>query len=468
MFRKIIFIALVILSAGGVYAQTELTLPYLESVYQASYINPAVRPANNVSLGLPGISSVYSGITNSGFTFNQATFVRNDSLIVSPDKAFSKMGKQNFLFAGVGTDLFHLRVKARNMFFSLHAREHIDYRFNYPKDFFMAPWKGNGAYIGKQIDWSGLSMEANHYREYAIGWSDYNERKSLSYGGRVKFLQGLGNINWKNKKLGLTTSEDFYALDLVSEGQANTSLPVYQDEQTDSIKSIYPEDQWYKYFTNFKNKGFGIDLGAEYEHKEKWIFTGSLTNIGFITWKTNPRNYRIEGATDFKGFDPVEELYKDSTDWDAYADSLANKFNYTKTRENYTTWLAPRLYLAAKYKLLPKTQAGLSVMFEKHQRIRSGISLGLNQQVGRWFETALTYSVQYKSWNNLGFAFMLKPGPFQIYFATDHIFRLTQFESKDGSTFSVPADAKFLNFRFGINLVFGKIKTAERQPLPGE
>jgi hypothetical protein len=62
---------------------------------------------------------------------------------------------------------------------------------------------------------------------------------------------------------------------------------------------------------------------------------------------------------------------------------------------------------------------------------------------------------------------MLKPGPVQFYLAADNVIPWKGYEV-NGQSFAVPYKSRYLTFRFGINLVFGQIKTASQQPLPNE
>jgi len=459
MLKKLLLF--LILIPGFTFAQTELTLPLLEGVYQSSRINPTAVPKHNLSIGIPGISSIGAGITNTGFTFNNIIKAKTDTaLVLSVNQVIDHLKKNNFIYAGASVDLLHVRVKVKNFFFSAHAIEHVNVRFAYPLDFVKFTWKGNGEYIGQTIDWSKLALNAMHYREYAIGVLKYDETKKLSLGGRLKFLQGLGNVNWKNKALNLKTNGDMYQLSVASDGVINTSLPFNLNEDNSDTTTNAKE-----YLTNFRNRGLAFDVGASYQLNPKIKLSAALNNVGFIHWKTNPMNYQISGGTSFHGFDPVKELYKDSTRLNHYVDSLADHFEYTKTSDKYTTWLIPQLYLSGQYNLLENTTASASLVIEKYQSIRPALTLAVSQRVGNWFQGVLSYSVQYRSFANLGVALMLKPGPVQFYLAADNVARFWTKYNLDNSSFALPPNARFLNFRFGINLVFGKIaKTATEEP----
>ena len=76
--KKILLFACSIFAMQMGFSQNELTFPLLENVLQSSYINPAHVPEHKVSIGLPGISSMYFGATNTGFTFDQVAAPTTD------------------------------------------------------------------------------------------------------------------------------------------------------------------------------------------------------------------------------------------------------------------------------------------------------------------------------------------------------------------------------------------------------
>lgn len=461
MLKKLLFplIFMGFLRVG--FTQSELTMPWLETVYQASYINPAALPEHKISIGLPAISSIQAGITNTGFTLNQLIGQRTDTaLILNEYKALKQLRKHNFLYTGVSMDLFHIRVKVKHNFYSFHIKDNLSIRFAYPYDFVNFLLNGNGNYIGKKMDMSGLAFDATYYREYAFGIMHYDEKKKLSYGGRVKFLQGLSNIDWKNKQLWLNTGADMYRLDVGSNGTINTSLPVSPSGSTNGNFNAG------NYLTNFHNKGAALDFGVNYRYSDRLILSAAISNLGFINWKTNVQNYSLQGGTYFAGVDPVKELYKNSTSLHHYVDSLKSYFQYTQTQKSYTTTLPARLYLSARYKLYTKTELGLGVFMEKYQTIRPAFTLALNQKIGKWFEGVITYSAQYRSFSNIGLGIMVKPGPVQFYFSTDNIIRRWTITSVNGHSFAAPMNARFLNFRLGMNLVIFRIKEPNKQPIP--
>jgi hypothetical protein len=419
----------------------------MENVYQATYSNPTAIPETKVNIGLPGLSSVYGGVTNSGFSFKN--IYNKDTFAI--DNGIKNLRKKNYIYAGVNVDLFHVQLKVHNGFLSFQITEKADMRFSYPKDLIALAWQGNYQFAGNKADLSSLGVDFNYYREYALGY--IKESKKWNIGGKVKFLQGIANAHVKNKGLELNVAKESYDLSVSSDVTLNTS-GLDTDPSDLNVRN---------YLTRFSNKGLAFDLGTTYKHSDKLSFSASINNIGFIRWNSMLKNYNIKGGTSFEGLQ-VTIPKNDSSTTPDYLDSLNNSFKYTESSTKYTTWVIPQFYLRVKYNLTKGTILNASFSIEKYKAYRTATTLGITQKVGRVFNVLLTYTYQYRSYDNFGIGVMVKPGPFQFYFVSDYILRTyTNYEDKH---FTVPATAKAMNVRVGMNLVFGRIRTPEKQTIP--
>jgi hypothetical protein len=446
--RYLFFISLVSLPFCNLLGQSEHTLGFMENVYQATYSNPTAIPETKVNIGLPVLSSVYGGITNSGFSFKN--IYSRDTFNI--DNGIKNLRKKNYMYAGVNADLFHIQLKVKNGFFSFQIVEKADVRFSYPKDLISLAWQGNYQFVGNKADLSSLGVDCNYYREYAVGY--IKEGKKWNIGGKVKVLQGLANTHVKNKGLALNVAKDNYDLSVSSDVTLNTSgLDPNADFNAQS------------YLTRFSNKGLAFDLGTTYKHSDRLSFSASINNIGFIHWTSMLKNYNVQGGTSFQGFQVT--IPKDSASSSSntnYLDSLSRDFKYTETSKKYNTWVIPQFYLRVKYNLTKGTILNASFSMEKYKAFRTATTLGITQKLGRVFNLLLTYTYQYRSYDNFGIGVMVKPGPFQFYFVSDYILRTyTTYTDKN---FTAPTTAKAMNVRVGMNLVFGRIKTPEKQTIP--
>lgn len=432
------------------FAQTELTLPFMENIQQSTYVNPTALPDHKVSIGLPVISSTYVDFTNTGFTYKG---LKNDQTMkYDPYKAMAQMDEtNNYINIGFKTDLLSFRVKARDWYFMFNATEDINTKWTYPKDLFAFILNGNGA---KDVyDFSTLGFNASHIREYGLGIT--KDSKNFTFGGRFKLLQGLANVYSTSKNMRITTDNS-------GMGQMSASADgiLYTSGSIDNFDAV-------NYANNWNNKGAAIDLGVTYKMSDKWHFTVSMLNVGFIDWKTDVRKYSIKGQADFAGADVFGPYVNgESFKISEVLDSLKKAFVLTDEKApSYRTWQIPQFYGMVKYNLTKHTSFGASYQLEKFQIPRSAITVYANQKVGRFLSGVITYSYKFQTASNLGLGLVFKPGPFDIYFVGDNMlvpavqYIANGFYVKN----NMVDNLKSINFRVGMNLVFGRIKRAEHQ-----
>jgi hypothetical protein len=88
---------------------------------------------------------------------------------------------------------------------------------------------------------------------------------------------------------------------------------------------------------------------------------------------------------------------------------------------------------------------GLAGYFQKREDEKATIAVGASArfQPLKWLSVGAMYSINKRSATNLGFHVAFKPGPVQLYFASDNL--LNAFSVKGNSS---------VNLRTGLSLVF--------------
>ena len=427
------------------------TLYNMNVVPQRTYLNPALIPqGNKIYVGIPALSSMQVNIKNSGFKYSDAiTRGDDDSLHVDVDNMLSKLSTNNYLSMAFNPDLLSVGIFADKNYFSLNVTEKIDVRFRYPKTFMEFLWKGNAAYLDKEVKFD-LGLDFTHYREYALGFArEINDK--LSVGAKVKYLYGMENFSIKRSDISIYTSSEDYAV------TAKANLEINSSGITSDSTS--PDFNASKYSFSRKNNGMGIDLGATYKVSDKWIFSASVIDLGFIKWKDNPTNYISHDQNakfTYTGFELNQLINSDSSSTKdigkTLGDSLSKIFKIDTLHNTYKTNLSSQIYLGANYNLTEKSTAGAILyaqLFDK--KIQPGLAFSYNHQLANWINVSATYALYNKSYTNLGLGAALKGGPVQFYIVTDNLF---------GMIF--PQHTKSIQIHFGINLLFGsKKKTSE-------
>ncbi len=460
LFRHIACIVLLVIGSN-VRAQQEFTLYHMTNIFQSSYVNPVGVPEHGISLSLPGISSIYAGAANTGFTVKSAF----DGNVLDLDQVVSDLKKVNYITTGLSYDILGFRFKVHNYNISLSIRDILDFRFAYPRDIMVLATQGNGAFIGKEGDWDKLRIHGNYYRDIGLGYAYHDPHSKWYYGGRLRFLFGIANISTRKSKSTFTTSDETYDLMLQSKIRINTSgyqTAFEQDGYIDDNKEQLAKD----YLLNFKNFGIGLDAGVSYQFSKKVNLEANVKDLGFINWKTNPRNYEIDGTFEFAGLELKDYSTVDTMKYflENLPDSLEKLFAVQESQEKYSAPLIAQTYLTANYQVLPHTRLSGTLFTEFFHGVQPGLFFGVTQNVGRAFDFTLTYSGFRNSWNNLGFGFSVKPGPIQFYMVSDNILGPLIWAKVEGTT--VPYNLKSSNLRFGFNVLIGKVREPDLQTTP--
>ncbi len=421
-------------------AQQEHTLHLMNNIIQSSHTNPALRPKNNVHISL--LSSYQVGFANSGFTYNNLTSqIETDedgqkTLDLGKLYGNIKLSGRDYINLGASLDVLAVSFRSGKGRFSLNVTERVQARLGYSEALFEAITVGNAP--GSTLEFGGHWLKGMHFREIGLGYNrEILEDNKLVVGGRLKTLFGIASINTQQADFSVTTGSeaDLYALTLQSDMLV----------QTAGLQTL--EDDAATHFANTQNFGMGVDLGATYQYNEALSFSASVLDLGFIGWKSDVINYRSSGTFTFEGSEQEGSLADEGFDIDteALTDSIANAFEVFEDSASYTTGLPTKMYLTAQYRLAPNTRASATLYTDFIGSFRRSIALGISQQVGRWLQAAVTYSMQARSYNNLGLGVTVTTGPkgLQIYAVTDNVVAAMS-----------PGNAKTAGMRAGFNFVF--------------
>lgn len=452
----------------GLNAQSEITLPMFQNVFQSSYLIPTVKPEHTLSIGLPGLSSVYVQTIHNGFV--PKSVFKNDTLYVS--ELVNELSDQNMLYTNADLDLFHLRIRVYNWNWWVGVRQRHSISLFYPKDLLKLSLQGNKPFVGSTMDFGGLGLNVNLYREYTFGLS--TELNNWSFGGRISLLQGFSCLYFKPNKLQVyiddtdynhTVSSDgtLYSAGIPSDiinsiidGLAPDWHPGEENEEEPEVQFPDFNVEWITdYLTRFRNPGTSLSFGASYTYEQRATISFSFSDVGFIYWSDSTRNYRIKGQSTFEGIDALGGfLTGNEISFDSTLNAFRNNFNDDDFEEPFITWLPPKFYLTLDYKLARRTNIGFQFYSVINRKFYPAYSIGITQGIGRSFSLALSGSFNQKTMTNLGFGLMVKSGPVQTFILADNYYT----PLVDPLTFTN------FNIRFGMNLVFGRVKTPQGLP----
>ena len=431
-------------------------------------MNPAAESPYNVQVGglvaVPfGILPPYMGInySNNSFYYNHIFHkgVGNDhnNLILDLNLLMSNLKKNTRLRLGTDLEIINVGVKIGDRFLTVSLADKVRFGLSLPYDFMGLVINGNMDYMnrGMDHDLKKLDLNLTYYRELAIG-STIIATDKFRIGARVKFLFGLLNINTYVDDLKAYTNPENYVITFISDMKIKASSPIPIDYVANDSVTKFGLNEEIKNITNvgdfllnFNNFGLGLDLGFTYKLNDDLEFFGSLNDIGFITWSTNPQEFKNNGNFEFSGIKfETDENGKILVDdfIGTLKDSLENTFRFQNNDiRKYTTGLTSTLYLGGKYNIHEKFNVGMVYRGEIYRKsyLQSLTLLG-SSDLTNWFSAHVSYSISNNSFTNLGLGISIRAGFLNWFFVSDNII---------GTIF--PQKAKTLNLRMGCNMVFG-------------
>ncbi|WP_018343774.1 DUF5723 family protein [Cytophaga aurantiaca] len=433
--KKILTIIYIfLLGSVSAFAQQEMTLQFLTWVPQAGYTDLTLQPDHyKKSIGVPFISSIQLYYLNPAFKYNGLV---HDN-VVQPNNVIPKLKKYNQLYSGGSIDLFSMRFKTEKTYFQVSLRDVWSQRFVYTSDLANLVWNGNASFAGKSANLNNIRVAMNYYRELAFGVTkSVNDRFII--GVRGKFLMGLTNVTTQDSKNTLYTAPDGLSLSGHSQFTLLTSGLINDDQ-------IKAGDLF-----GFQNLGAAADVGGRYKFSDKFSIAANVTNLGFINWKKDVKNYRVNGDYTYTGYIMHDSADIANADWQNIVDTLETIFKPKEDKKSYKSWLTPTVYVSGNYLLRPDLNLYSSVALDIYHGVRPTFTLGATQSFGQRIQATLSYSLTPSSYFNLGGGFVVRGGPVQFYIVTDNIIGVFD-----------PYAVKYANVRVGINLLMGKAETAD-------
>lgn len=427
---------------------------YMPRLPQMSFMNPAFQPECNFYLSFPGVSEINLNVGNNSLAFDDVIFESSvsDSLITflhpqaNTGEFLDKLNPSNSFFTEFSTNILGFGFRAGRGYLTFHIKQRSDFQFGYPRDFATLLLVGNQDMKGQTMDFSNFNLYSNHHLEYSFGYAGKVEDK-LGFGIRVKYLNGLANIQSDDFNLTMYTSEVGDSLALTSDINIRGSMPV--EVATDSMGFVDQVENIEPSVTDiFANPGFALDFGVSYRVMDELEISASINNLGFINYNNYVHNYTVNGDFSFTGMDVSSEFNDDSNSNDPVellADSLKQQVRFAYGEDQFLHFLGPRIFVGGNYSLNDRVDFGLLSRTRFFAgKVHQSFTLSANTRPIRGVSFSASYSVMNRAYNNLGLGLALRLGPFQVYTVSDVI-----------SAGLWPEKTRAVNLKFGLNFVFG-------------
>jgi hypothetical protein len=443
----------------------ENTLHFMHLNPQVIHTNPALFHICRTYIELPAISSVRYSYGNSGFGYHDAfrygTGTQGDSIMINIDNLDRKMRNRNYIRNDYSVNILGAGFRIKEYFFHFNISSHGESRIGLPGDL-IALKDGNwdsSEEVPRDINLDGLGAHALNYIQFAAGISK-KIGEGYSIGFTAKYLMGSASLITRRSVTDIDTQADPIVLNVSSKYKIYSSFPV--DISYDNLGIVQTVDFSHTLsdpvqdFIFNKNRGLALDAGILYDYSDDITLSASLIDLGFIRWKSNINRFESEGSFTFQGFDLMQ--YSTGTDetelFQTLLDSIQDSWQFVNNNDPFFSLLTPKIYLGGLYQLNKKIAFGALVRTEIFdRRPHFALTLSANFTPVNFFSGTVSYSIMNNKLYQLGLGFSLGGPGVQLFFVSDHIPIRFVREVNTGILF--PYNARTINFRVGINLIFG-------------
>jgi hypothetical protein len=455
---KPILVVFGLLLSSIVYSQNKQILFGFAEMPNTLMVNPGAETNFRYHGGIPALS---------GFSFNiGASEGKLADLFLNDEAPFNtkfenltnKLTNRDFLSFNMQIDILNggYRLNEKT-YLSFGMYQEVDFIGYYPKDIVELLYYGNQPFINKTVHFSDLKFRGEVLGVIHAGLS-YKLNKKLNVGGRFKLYSGSLHISSKNN--GGTFNTDLGVNNVYRHNLSNINIKSNSSGFFDAEEnlSVGIKDAIGNTFLS-KNIGIGVDVGFTYHYSPQVEFTGSILDIGFISYSKNNSNLTVIGDHQFDG---VNLLY-DSNNSDYWAqldrDFIAHIPRETNT-DAYVSWRPIKLNGAVKYsfgrarinkecydetyKEYYNNSVGLQLYaITRPLSTQVAATVFLEKSISENFHAKFTYTVDDFSMSNVGVGVSTQMGIFQMYGMIGNVFKLSDL-----------TEAKTASLQFGFNLIF--------------
>ncbi|HHH50286.1 MAG TPA: hypothetical protein ENK52_04835, partial [Saprospiraceae bacterium] len=330
----------------------------MDNLFQSNRTNPAFRIDKKVIIGLPNI---YYNLSHTGVSFNDLISTNAEgNKLLDVDQILNNLEDDNYLKTNFELETLSFGIKAgEHLQFNFSHTAKLNAYLNYPNTLAELIWNGNAQYIGKKVEF-GPDVQLTAYHEFAFG-ATY-QWQNISFGAKLKYLSGVGDISTPKTKAALLTSADGFDLNFETDYQINTSSFLAVESIID-YQLKFSDVNFSKLFS--KNTGLAIDLGIDVAIGDKLKLSASVLDLGKINWTENTKTYTSKENFIYDGVDITDIIKSDSVSFEGTLDTLDELFGFQESNLSYSTTLPMKFYLSGKYQFNEHWQFGASLYGEK-------------------------------------------------------------------------------------------------------
>jgi hypothetical protein len=445
---------------GGILSAQDNTLYLMPEIPQANQLNPAYFKLCRVYVELPVISSVRVNFRNSGFSFHDAIEPgTSNPYVVDFARLETKLKDLNFAQSVTDVSLLGAGFAINDWYFTFGISNHTNGLITYPYDVLSLRdisivRAGTGF---DPLNLSRLSSEITVWN--SIGVSMAKEiSDGFKFGVRMKYLQGMANMITRNTESFLYQYANPRSLETSFTSSLSSSFPVtVATDPSGIVRNLNFDNSTGNILSDFifnRNRGISFDAGFVYDPNDKTELSFSMTDLGFIKWKSNTHQFNTEGYVVFRDT-TLTRFQNNPSEGDLFR-ALRDTVLHSTTAGtgSYITMTPLRFFGGITHEISSHLRAGAMTRIELYNlHFMPSLTLSLNYSPGKFLSTSLSYTLMNNKFNQIGAGIALGNRVVQFYLTADNI--PVKYVNVPGSSLFWPNNARMFSMHTGINLIFG-------------
>lgn len=323
--------AALILASASAGAQNTYSGYFLDNYTYRFQMNPAFGndknfvsfPAlGNLNLAMRGNLHLTDVVYNRG---GKTVLFTNPEVGVS--EAMDKFGDKNRLGVNIKEDILSAGFKAFGGYNTVSISAVANVNATLPKAFFSLAKEGIS---NKTYDIKDMTGYADAYAQIALGHSrDIKQVPGLRVGATLKFLIGVGCVDFRFNRADLTLGQDSWTAVTNADIYASVGGLRFDTKVNDKTGHRYVSGANLDDGFGLNGFGMGLDLGAEYKWRD-FSFSFAVLDLGFMNWgKTAWASTDGDQTIDtdsyiFNADDDADNSF--SNEWDNLTDDLSRLY----------------------------------------------------------------------------------------------------------------------------------------------
>lgn len=323
--------AALILASASAGAQNTYSGYFLDNYTYRFQMNPAFGndknfvsfPAlGNLNLAMRGNLHLTDVVYNRG---GKTVLFTNPEVGVG--EAMDKFGDKNRLGVNIKEDILSAGFKAFGGYNTVSISAVANVNATLPKAFFSLAKEGIS---NKTYDIKNMTGYADAYAQIALGHSrDIKQVPGLRVGATLKFLIGVGCVDFRFNRADLTLGQDSWTAVTNANIYASVGGLRFDTKVNDKTGHRYVSGANLDDGFGLNGFGMGLDLGAEYKWRD-FRFSFAVLDLGFMNWgKTAWASTDGDQTIDtdsyiFNADDAADNSF--SNEWDNLTDDLSRLY----------------------------------------------------------------------------------------------------------------------------------------------